>query len=139
MATRPVLSLVRFRPPRVVFDDTIRAAVESLVASGARHALAGRTGADPLGERLLASVWADEDPIDDAIEAAIDLTALIDVAGERVQLEIADGGRLQEGRILRLASGTVAEGGLMRYVAAALSGLEDDRSSRSRPYDWMGR
>jgi len=138
-----VLLLVRFHAVGAGFDAALRHALRPGigVAPGLCAVFAGRMGPGDEGERLLASVWAD----DDAAEAAIDADrapiplvgalhgtpdGLVERLPVAVTLEPAEASRIS---IMRVVSGITRAGQLDGYLDEARAGTLADRAIGEGP------
>ena len=137
-----VLLLVRFRAVGAGFDAALRDALSPGIglAPGLRAVFAGRMGPGDDGERLLASVWADNDAAQAAIDADRAPVPLGGIHGTRdglverlpvaVTLEPADASRIS---ILRVVSGVTRAGQLDGYLDEARAGTLADRAVGEGP------
>jgi hypothetical protein len=138
-----ILLLVRFRAVGAGFDAALRDALQpgTCLAPGLRAVFAGRMGPGDEGERLLASVWAD----DDAAQAAVDADrapvplvgalhgtpdGLVERLPVAVTLEPAEASRIS---IMRVVSGITRAGQLDGYLDEARAGTLADRAIGEGP------
>jgi hypothetical protein len=135
-----VLRLVRFNAVGAGFDAALRAALAPALAGvpGLRTAVAGRIGPGEDGERLLVSVWDDEDALRAAVRSST-AAALAhpgwlhgtpagpaDVLPVAIEVEPALDAAIS---IVRVLSGTTKPGELGAYTANAREGTLRDRAA----------
>ena len=137
-----VLLLVRFRAVGAGFDAALRDALPrgTGLDPGLRAVFAGRMGPGDDGERVLASVWADDDAAQAAIDADRAPVPLDGIHGTRdglverlpvaVTLEPAEASRIS---ILRVVSGITRAGQLDGYLDEARAGTLADRAVGEGP------
>jgi len=143
-AVHPVLHLVRFRAVGAGFDAALRDALGAGFdpAPGLRAVFAGRIGPGDDGERLLASVWDDDEALQAAVDAdrapiatgAAALHGTQDGPAEHVSvavvLEPVEAARIS---IMRVVTGITRQGQLDDYLEDARTGMRADRAVGEGP------
>jgi hypothetical protein len=141
---RPVIRLFRFRPLRAEVDHTLRSVMlpDLRRLDGLIDVHVGRRGSDQVGERIVASVWRDQDAMVAGVgpslaastfhpERLADTTdQVLDVDELAVLLRFDPA---PPATLLRLFQGTVRAGELDAYVAEARAGTLADAGAGRGP------
>jgi heme-degrading monooxygenase HmoA len=141
---RPVIRLFRFRPARVEFDQTLRTLMlpELRRIDGLVDIHVGRHGPEQLGDRIVASVWADRDAMVAGVgptlaESSFHPEWLSDTTDQTLEIHPLDIVlRFDPGRpasLLRLFRGVVKPGELEAYIAEARAGTMADAETGRGP------
>jgi hypothetical protein len=144
MATATILRLFRFRPVRIGFDAVLRDTLipELAATPSVVNVVAGRTGPDETGPRLVATTWTDAASMIRTVGATLEAspfhpehlasTTDRDLLWLPLTFAFPEDGTTPVA-IIRLVEGQVRAGELPDYIDEARDGTAADRTSGSGP------